>query len=85
MGWDEVWIEGDCLEVINALNDKDPDCSRSFSAVISACISFTSYFSSFRASFIRRVGNVLAHSLAHFVLNDVDLLDGCILPAGLAF
>lgn len=70
-GWTKVHLEGDCLQVINALNDKNGDRLYrlfSFGAVISACPELFSSFEAFICSFIRRVGNSLARSLAHISL-----------------
>lgn len=84
MGWAHVQLEGDSMQVISALNHRDGDNLTPFSAVISACISLISSFSTFTASFIRRKGNLLAPNLAHITPLNVDVLDEVILPAELA-
>lgn len=84
MGWSHAHMEGDSMQVINALNNRDDDNNMPFSAVISACLSFISSFSSFHSSFVRRKGNVLAHNLAHISPLENDVLDGVIPPADLA-
>lgn len=77
-------LEGDCLQVINALNDKNGDRLFSFGVVISVCPELFSSFEAFICSFIRRVGNSLAHSLAHISLYDTLVLDGVFPLANLA-
>lgn len=85
MGWSHVHIEGDCLEVGNALKDQRDDCFREFGVIISACREFISLFDCFISSFIRRVGNSLAHALAHISLSDCFELYGYSVRADLAY
>lgn len=84
MKWSHIHLEGDCLHVINALNDRYDDCLHSFGVVVSACVSFTPSFIAFHASFIRRVDNCLAHAFAHFFLSGSYVLDGFSTPTDLA-
>lgn len=83
-GWSHVHLEGDCLQVINAFNDRDSVGLRSFDTIVAACLELSSRFSAFRCSFIRRSSNCLAHALDHFPLYDSVVLEGVSLPAGLA-
>lgn len=36
MGWTHIKLEGDCLMIINALNDHTGECLRPFGVIISA-------------------------------------------------
>lgn len=83
-GWTHPHLEGDCLQVVNALNDRHGERLYSFGSIISACFAFLRSFTVFQCSFIRRVGNCLAHALAHFPLHDTIALDGDLTPAVLA-
>lgn len=84
MGWTHVQLEGECLVVINTIKDTSTANLRLRGVVISACQALSSVFHSFSCSFIIRVGNCLAHGLAHVPLSDVDALDGDTIPADLA-
>lgn len=71
LGIRHVVIEGDCLNVIRALQDNVEDFSAigSFLQDIKHCCSF---FTSFSFAFVPRSGNTLAHSLSRNVLVDSD-------------
>lgn len=69
--------------VVNALNDSSGDGRRPFEVIISACHSFIFSSVLFRCSFITRVGNALAHALAHISFLDTDVLVGDFSPADL--
>lgn len=84
LGWTHIQLEGDCMVVVNALNDRSGECLRSFGAVIKACHDVISHFDVFSCSFIRRTGNCLAHALSHFPLADFGSLEGVSPPADLA-
>lgn len=84
MGWSYIHLERDCLQVMNTFKDRSEDCLQSHGFVVSACFPIISSFSSFQVSFIHRVGNCLAHALAHFHLSEVGTLDNFVIPAELA-
>lgn len=79
-GWSHVHLKGDCLQVINAFNDRDSVGLRSFDTIVAACLELSSHFSALCCSFIRRSSNCLAH----LPLYDSFVLEGVSLPAGLA-
>lgn len=72
------------MQVINALDYRNGNRLYCFGAVIYACVNLFPCFEGFRCSFILRVGNYLAHALAHFPLLDTLVLDGISPPADLA-
>lgn len=67
-GWSHMHLEGHCLQVVNAFNDRGAHRLRSFDVIISAGLELSSRFSTFRCSFIRRSNNCLLHALAHISL-----------------
>lgn len=83
-GWTHLYLEGDCLQVVNALQDNHGDRFYSFGSIISACFALFPLFTVLNFSFIRRLGNCLAHALAHFPSLSDSGLDGISLPAVLA-
>lgn len=83
-GWTPLNLEGDCLQVINELNDRNGKRLHSFGSIISACFILLRFFTTFKCSFIRRGGICLAHAFAHFPLLDAYVLDGVSPPADLA-
>lgn len=83
-GWTHIHVEGDCLEIIQALNDRNGERLQVFGSVIDACFELLQSFAAFKFSFIRRVGNCLAPALAYFSLLDSFVIDGISLPAVLA-
>lgn len=82
--WTYIHVEGDCLHVVNAINDRSGDGLCNFGTIISACVGLSSLFEHFHCYFIRRMVNRLAHELAHFSFPDGFVLDGVLLPAALA-
>lgn len=80
-GWTHLHLEGDCLQVINALKDQHGERLHSFGQIISAGFILIPSFTAFNCTFIRRVGNCLAHALAHYPLLDSCVLDGVSPPA----
>lgn len=76
-GWTHIHLEGDYLQVVNALND-------GVTHVISASLVFSSCFSAFLCSFVSVRATVLSHAFAHFPISDYCVLEGVILPAYLA-
>lgn len=83
-GWSSVELEGDCIQVINAIKEGDPDNLSDAGTFIADLASFRSSFIYFSCSFIRRSGNALAHSLTHLDLVSSFYVEGVQLPAGLA-
>lgn len=56
-------MESDCLQLVNLLSSRS--CSMaSCGAIIDSCLDFIDYFQSISFSFIRHLGNMLAHRLA---------------------
>lgn len=80
-GWSHVHLKGDCLKVINALNDRSDDNLHSFGATICACSYLSSSFIVFIYSFIRRSSNCLAHALAHILFSDSYILNEILPPS----
>lgn len=75
-GWSHIHLKGDCLQVVNALNDGDTQGLRSFDSIISTSIGLSSGFSAFICSFVRRSSNCLAHAFAHFCTPDSGYVEG---------
>lgn len=82
-GWTHPLLEGDCLQVVHALQDNHGERLYSFGSIISACFALFPLFTVLNFSFIRRLGNCLAHALAHFPSLSDSGLDGISLPADL--
>ncbi|XP_012845681.1 PREDICTED: uncharacterized protein LOC105965659 [Erythranthe guttata] len=79
--WQRISIEGDCLQVINALRNRSGE-SLSFGAIVDECCSISRNFLQCDFSFVKRSGNSLAHALAHVICT--DSLEGIDLPLHLA-
>lgn len=79
-GWSHVHLKGDCLKVINALNDRSDDNLHSFGATISTCSYLSSSFIVFYYSFIRLSSNCLAYDLAHISFSDSYILNEILPP-----
>ncbi|XP_012844333.1 PREDICTED: uncharacterized protein LOC105964354 [Erythranthe guttata] len=62
-GWTSIILEGDCLQVIEALNSSDPLLS-SFGAFLEEVLSIAKNFVRCNFQFIKRSGNQLAHDIA---------------------
>lgn len=83
-GWMAITLEGDNAQVVHAIQKRD-DCSLlPFGDFISSLFSLSSFFAIFSCNLVRRTGNMLAHSLAHFPLADLNIMEACDLPADLA-
>ncbi|XP_012830540.1 PREDICTED: uncharacterized protein LOC105951636 [Erythranthe guttata] len=80
-GWLDVIIEGDCLQVITALQKGERDLS-SFGTLVEDCLWLAQNLSSCSFSFVKRMGNKLAHAIAH--LSYTDSIEGSVLPPHLA-
>ncbi|KAG8383859.1 hypothetical protein BUALT_Bualt04G0057500 [Buddleja alternifolia] len=65
-GWSSIIIEGDCVQVIQKLQQCVPDFS-TISPIISDVLYLVSLFSSCVFSHVRRSGNRVAHSFARLV------------------
>ncbi|XP_074300330.1 uncharacterized protein LOC141631576 [Silene latifolia] len=64
MGHDRIVVEGDCLEVMEALKQRKSGRS-SFVLVIDDILNICSLFTSVRWSHVSRINNGVAHALAH--------------------
>lgn len=82
--WSHIEVEGDCIQVINALKDHSDYFLQPFGAVVSACLSFIPSFVEVQFSFIRHMGNCLAHTLAYLSFSHSVVLDGFVITADLA-
>lgn len=82
-GWTHIILEGDCIVVVNALNDRHGENLRPFGVIISACRVFFPYFTALEFSFIRCTGNGLAHALSHLAI-DFGVVFGVSPPTDLA-
>lgn len=80
-GWSHIQLEGYCIQIINALNDRSGDGLRSFDTIISTFLDLFSRFAISRCSFIRRLSNCLVHALAYILFSDVHVMDGVPPPA----
>ncbi|RYQ98858.1 hypothetical protein Ahy_B07g086668 [Arachis hypogaea] len=69
----EIEIEGDNIEVINALNSNSP-FGRPFGTIISNCNALLCCFRFYKISHIKRNGNSVAHSLAKLALTRPNLM-----------
>ncbi|XP_012849448.1 PREDICTED: uncharacterized protein LOC105969246 [Erythranthe guttata] len=67
--WRNIIVEGDCVEVIDALREKTRTF-KSFRAVLDECFSLSSFFSVCSFSFFKRPCNRLAHDLASISVTD---------------
>lgn len=83
-GWTEIVLEGDNSRIVSAIQNREHDTLLPYGALISVLLSISISFQDFSCSFIRRTGNMLAHSLAHFPLDFLDMMEAFDLPAGLA-
>ncbi|XP_012851712.1 PREDICTED: uncharacterized protein LOC105971405 [Erythranthe guttata] len=63
MGLTNIILEGDCLQVINALNSREWEFS-SFGAFVEECLNIGESFDSCSFNFVKRQGNLLAHCIA---------------------
>lgn len=71
IGFRNIVVESDYLNVVNALNSSIDDNSY-FGLVINDDKSLSCLLSSFLISHVRRVDNIVAHSLANCALVSVD-------------
>lgn len=55
--WHRIQVEGDCLQVVNAITEQAGDRCRPFDIIIEACLDLSSSFDFSHCSFIRQVGN----------------------------
>ncbi|XP_012844351.1 PREDICTED: uncharacterized protein LOC105964372 [Erythranthe guttata] len=79
-GWENVILEGDCIQVINALRNGEAEFS-SFGSLVEECFFIASTLNSCNFMFIKRAGNSLAHSIAKIPC--IDYLEGFNLPMNL--
>lgn len=63
-GWREVILEGDCAQIIAAVQSRVQDSLLPFGLLVSEVILISSSFHDFSCSFVKRTGNRLAHALA---------------------
>lgn len=84
IGWSHIHLERDCLEVVNDINDPGEVNFRAYGVIISSCRALLSSFTVFHCSFIRCIGNGIAHELADFPIFDCFELEWITLPADLA-
>lgn len=74
MGFNNIIVEGDALQVINNLTSSSPNLSGN-GAIYSALQSDLSHFAAFQVCHVRREANTLAHNLCHdFVQDEVGYL-----------
>lgn len=83
-GWVDVIFEGDCSQVISAIQNRLSDPLLSYGAIISQLLLLSSSFRQFSSSFVRRSRNSLAHALAHLSLEHADVSEDSMLHADLA-
>lgn len=84
MGWEEIVLGVDCAQIAAAIQNRVDDSCLSFGALMSHCLQLSSSFRFFSSSFVKRLGNKLAHALAHLNLDNSDVSDDVVLPADLA-
>lgn len=80
----EVILEGDCAGIIAAVQSRVKDPLLPFGILVTEVLHFTPVFHEFSCSFVRRIGNRLAHTLAYFSIGNSDVLEVHDLPADLA-
>lgn len=56
-GWMDVLLEGDCAQVVTAIQSATPDRFADFGALLDEVFAVSSLFSCFRVSFVKRTGN----------------------------
>lgn len=83
-GWNSINLEGDCLQVIHSLRDKDSDSLPAFIIYRDESLRIVRNFSIFSCSFIKRSGNCLAHALAHLNVNSSTSIQDDVFPAYMA-
>lgn len=83
-GWREIILEGDCAQILAAMQAGVEDQFQAFGALLKVILLQARDFNAFSCSFIRRSGNKLAHALAHLSLSDLVVVDDSVLPADLA-
>lgn len=81
---DDVIIEGDCSQVISAIQNRLKDPLLSVGAIITHLLQLSSSFSRFSSSFVRWSGNRLANVLVHFSFEHSDFSEDSVIPADLA-
>jgi hypothetical protein len=67
MGWDSVWLEGDCLEVVQAMNSSEAAWGR-YGPLINESKQLLEQFQNWTVGRVPRTCNVVAHKLAQFAL-----------------
>lgn len=83
-GWTVIVLQGDNSQIIAAIQKREASSLLPYGAFISALLSLSFSFQDFSCSLIRRTGNMLAHSLVHFPLASLDVMEAFDLPADLA-
>lgn len=83
-GWPSITLEGDNSQIVSAIQSRVQEACIPYGAIIFVLLSVSVSFQVFSCSFIRRTGNMLVHSLAHFPLGSLDMMVAFDLPADLA-
>lgn len=64
LGVENLWLESDCLNLINLLNDNIVDCMHHYAPMINLCRSFLSRFKHHKITHVLREANQCADGLA---------------------
>jgi hypothetical protein len=73
MGWDSVWLEGDCLEVAQAINSEEVAWGQ-YGPLINESKQFLEQLQNWKLVHVPRTCNVVAHKLARLALMYSDEL-----------
>lgn len=81
-GWRDIIVETDCLPIYKALTSPELSLA-AYGSIIEACLVSRVSFNVLSFSFIRRLGNSIAHALATAPF--IDCNEGSSLPSGLSY
>lgn len=61
---DNLWLESDCLNLVNLLNDTLADCMHHYAPMINICRSYLSHFNKCKVTHVLREANQCTDGLA---------------------
>lgn len=84
-GWTDWDVKGDCAQVMTAIQQVHDDVYLPFGSLLVAILRHVRLMPNFSCSFIRLLGNRLAHALAHIHVGTLDVLQDSMIPTDLVY